>query len=127
MPLPSGTKLGPYEILTPIGKGGMDSHSWSREILLSDVLAGHSSGGVIEGPVAQHGDGDSENAIHNASESSSIALAAGTKTVVVLFSMGVAEDGNACPVMQSVVEGQRASSSHEDLRVLLAAFYRFSW
>ncbi|MGH9388477.1 MAG: hypothetical protein ACRD1Z_02610, partial [Vicinamibacteria bacterium] len=106
-------------------EAGWTPHSWSREILLSDVVRGHSPQGVIEGPVAQHGDGDGENAIDNASESSSIALAAGPKPVVVLFGMRVAEDGNPCPVMQSVVEGQRASSSHEDLRSLLATLTAF--
>jgi hypothetical protein len=54
-----------------------------------------------------------------------VAVASVAETVVVLFEPRVAEDRNAGPVMQSVVEGQRASSSHEDLRSFLAPLTTF--
>ena len=100
-------------------------HSWSRGNLLSVAIRACSARWVVEGLIAKHRDCDGENAVHNASESSSVALAAGTKTVVVLFGVRVSEDGNPCPVMQSVVEGHRASSSHEDLGSLLATLTAF--
>jgi hypothetical protein len=42
--------------------------------------------------------------------------------VVVLSEVGVAPDGDPGPVMQSIVEGLRASSSQEDLTTFTALF-----
>ena len=40
MTLPAGTKLGPYEILAPLGAGGM-GEVYSRLHLLGDLPFGH--------------------------------------------------------------------------------------
>ena len=47
------------------------------------------------------------------------------KPVVVFFEVGVAQHGSAGPMMESVIEGQRASSPHEDSWSQLTALAAF--
>ena len=64
--------------------------------------------------MSQHRNGDGENAIHDASESPGMSVASVTKPVVVFFEVGVVQNGSACPMVESIIEGQRASSPHQD-------------
>jgi len=66
--LAPGTRLGDYEIVSPLGAGGMDSHAWSRGNLLS-------SGRVVERSVAEHSDSDAEQAVADPAKSSSMVVA----------------------------------------------------
>ena len=75
--------------------------------------------------IPKHGDGDGEDAVHDSSESSGVSVTSVAKPAVVLLEVRVCEDGDACPMMESVVEGQRASSPHEDLWSLLATLTTF--
>ena len=104
---------------------GWTPHSWSRGNLLCALVKVRSLRRVVEGLIPKHGDGDGENAVHDTSQGSGVVVALGTKPVVVVFEVRVCEDGDACPMMESIVEGQRASSSHEDLRSLLATLTAF--
>lgn len=45
-----------------------------------------------------------------------------SESVVVLFEVRVALDGNSCPMMQRVVERQRAGPPHDDLSPFTALF-----
>lgn len=45
-----------------------------------------------------------------------------TQLVVVLSEVGVAQDSNAGPVIQSIVEGLRTSSPQDDLATFAALF-----
>lgn len=47
------------------------------------------------------------------------------KPVVVRFEYWVSENGDACPMMESVVKGQRASSPHEDFGIFLPTLTAF--
>ena len=47
------------------------------------------------------------------------------KSVVVLLESVVLKDGYPSPMMESIVEGQRTSSPHEDFRFLLTALAAF--
>ena len=75
--------------------------------------------------MSKHRNGDGENAVHDASERSGMAVASVTKPVVVFFEVGVAQNGSACPMMESIIEGQRASSPHEDCWSQLTALAAF--
>jgi len=104
---------------------GWTPHSWSRGNLLSALVKVRSLRRVVEGLIPKHGDGDGEDAVHDSSESSGVAVTSVAKPAVVLLEVRVCEDGDACPMMESIIEGQRASSSHEDLRSLLATLTAF--
>ncbi len=54
----------------------------------------------------KHRNGDGENAVHDASESSGMAVASVTKPVVVFFEVGVVQNGSACPMMESIRRGK---------------------
>lgn len=43
-------------------------------------------------------------------------------SVVVEFGVVISEDGHVCPMMESVIEGLRACSPHEDLSTFAALF-----
>ena len=80
---------------------------------------------IVKGSVPKHRDDHRENAIHNASESSCVGVASVAKSVVVLLESLVLKDGYTGPMMESIVQGQRTSSSHEDFGFLLAALAAF--
>ena len=82
-------------------------------------------GTVVKGSVAKHRNGDRENTIHNTSESSGVAVASGPKSVVVLLEGLILDDGYPGPMMESIVQGQRTSSSHEDFGFFLTALATF--
>ncbi len=54
-----------------------------------------------------------------------MAVASVTKPVVVFFEVGVVQNGSACPMVESIIEGQRASSPHQDCRSQLTALAAF--
>ena len=72
--------------------------------------------------VSKHRYGDGENAVHDTSESSGVAVASGAKAVVVLLGVWVAKDGDPGPMIESIVEGLRACSPQEDLATFAALF-----
>ena len=49
--------------------------------------------------VSKHRHGDGENAVHDSSESSGMAVPAGAKAVVVLLGVWVAKDGDPGPMI----------------------------
>ena len=54
-----------------------------------------------------------------------MAVSSGPKSVVVLLEGVVLEDSYPGPMMESIVQGQRASSPHEDFGFLLTALAAF--
>ena len=94
---------------------------------MSRSIGSLSCGGVVrvvKSSLAKHRDGDRENTIHDTSESSCVGVASVAKSFVVLLEGVVLKDGNAGPMMESIVQGQRASSPHEDFGISGRA-YRF--
>ncbi len=51
-----------------------------------------------------------------------MAVPSGTKTVVMLFGVWVAKDGDPGPMMERIVEGLRARSPQKDLATFAALF-----
>jgi len=62
----------------------------------------------------------SKNAVHDASESPGVAVTFGSERVAVCFEMAIALDSDGGPVMESKIEGLRASSRHDDLAPVAA-------
>ena len=67
--------------------------------------------------MSQHRNGDGENAIHDASESPGMSVASVTKPVVVFFEVGVVQNGSACPMVESIIEGAKSELSSSGLLV----------
>ena len=65
--------------------------------IIGDSLLGWPPRRVVKGSLSKHRNGDGENAVHDASESSSMAVASFTKSVVVFFEVRVAQQQQCEP------------------------------
>ena len=83
---------------------GWTPHAGSRGNPLFRIIAGRrffSAGGIVERFVTKHGDGDAENAVHDASEGARVIVSLGAKGIVVGFEVLVAAHGDTGPMMES--------------------------